>query len=460
MIEKENSMHRRSVWFFVLALGLIASTEVSAQTISLSGKVSNRSGKAISGAIVTLSGQILVDTTDAAGAYSFNGGTAATNPSTVLPNSEKTAFANGIVTLSLTQPAAVGIEIFDIKGNVLERVSEHAAVAGEYRFDMTNRPFAANTLLIRVSIGRHTSTFRYVPMENGKRMITASVTPHSAAREGLAKSLAGVDSLKVAASGYVSAAVAISSYQGTVNITLDSIALAKFSFFVTSLRGLQQLSGGTNGFGGDLRFHHTGQGAGLQGADSICQCLAENSMPGSKVKIWRAFLSVTADANGKQVNAIDRIGQGPWYDRVGRLVGSTIKDLQQTRPNADAAIKNDLPNEDGVPNHQPDPNLAAVDNHQFITGSDSLGRLYSSTSTCQDWTSVAATGSKPRCGLSWPQNMGGMGGRGQSWLSVWDLWGCEAGIDLSNSSGGGKQGVYTIGNGGGYGGFYCFALNP
>jgi hypothetical protein len=459
MIEKENSMHRRSVWVFVLALGLIASAEVSAQTISLSGKVSNQSGKAISGAIVMLSGQQLVDTTDAAGAYSLSGVAAMADPFLVRPSPEKISFANGIVTLNLMQPAAVGIDIFDITGNVLERVSGHAASAGDYRFDMANPLFATNVMLVRVSVGRRTSTFRYVPMKNGTRIAVASAC-YPNGRGGLAMSQAVVDSLKVSASGYASATAAISSYQGVVNITLDSIALAKFSFFVTSLRGLQQLSGGTNGFGGDLRFHHTGQGAGLQGADSICQCLAESSMPGSKVKIWRAFLSVTADANGKQVNAIDRIGQGPWYDRLGRLVGSTIKDLQQTRPNADAAIKNDLPNEDGVPNHQPDPNLAAVDNHQFITGSDSLGRLYSSTSTCQDWTSVAATGSKPRCGLSWPQNMGGMGGRGQSWLSVWDLWGCEAGIDLSNSSGGGKQGVYTIGNGGGYGGFYCFALNP
>jgi hypothetical protein len=54
---------------------------------------------------------------------------------------------------------------------------------------------------------------------------------------------------------------------------------------------------------------------------------------------------------------------------------------------------------------------------------------------------------------------GGMGNM-QSWISVWDLWGCEAGIDLTDADAKGKPGVYTIGNGGGYGGFYCFALNP
>ena len=47
-----------------------------------------------------------------------------------------------------------------------------------------------------------------------------------------------------------------------------------------------------------------------------------------------------------------------------------------------------------------------------------------------------------------------------NWISVWDMSGCEAGIDLDYSTGAGTPGVYTIGNGGGYGGYYCFALNP
>ena len=39
-------------------------------------------------------------------------------------------------------------------------------------------------------------------------------------------------------------------------------------------------------------------------------------MPGAGQKPWRAFLSATAGEDGKQVNAIDRIGDGPWYDRA------------------------------------------------------------------------------------------------------------------------------------------------
>ncbi|MBN1759901.1 MAG: hypothetical protein JW863_16360 [Chitinispirillaceae bacterium] len=106
-----------------------------------------------------------------------------------------------------------------------------------------------------------------------------------------------------------------------------------------------------------------------------------------------------------------------------------------------------------------------------VTGSDSLGKLYTGgggrtgtatgSGTCEDWTSTTA-GSQPRVGLSWPQSTGG-GGRGggmQHWISAMNASGCEAGFDLDESTGPGVRGVYTIGNGGGYGGFYCFAHQP
>jgi len=101
--------------------------------------------------------------------------------------------------------------------------------------------------------------------------------------------------------------------------------LPRFSFFVTSQAGLQRLSGSPNGFGGDLRF---GKADGLTGADEICRQMAEESMPGSSSKVWRAMLSVNKGPAGSPVNAIDRVGGGPWYDRIGRIVAMTKADLQ------------------------------------------------------------------------------------------------------------------------------------
>lgn len=241
----------------------------------------------------------------------------------------------------------------------------------------------------------------------------------------------------------------------------------KFSFFVTSLKALQDLSGNLEGFGGDLRFGETGPGAGLRGADKICAAIAEKSMPGAGQKPWRAFLSAVADEDNQQVNAKDRIGEGPWYDRLGRLLAANKTDLMKERPaGADPAIVNDFPNEDGVPNHQPDPNQGQVDNHDMLTGTNALGMLFSSTATCKDWTANAgdlATEGRPRVGHSWPrfgpQPPGGSDGSSANWMSSLNESGCAPGVNLIEM-GPPIPGEVTVGSGGGYGGFYCFSLVP
>lgn len=239
----------------------------------------------------------------------------------------------------------------------------------------------------------------------------------------------------------------------------------RFSFFVTSLKALQDLSGNANGFGGDLRFGETGAGAGLRGADKICATIAERSLAGAGQKTWRAFLSASSDGNGNQVNAIDRVGNGPWYDRLGRVLAMTKTDLVAVRPvGADPIIQNDFPNEDGVPNHQPDPNQPAVDNHDMLTGTDSNGRLYGAMFTCKDWTANAgdkASEGQPRVGHSWPRTGGGGAGgnSGAHWMNALTESGCAPGVNLIET-GPPMANSNTVGSGGGYGGFYCFALTP
>jgi hypothetical protein len=242
--------------------------------------------------------------------------------------------------------------------------------------------------------------------------------------------------------------------------------LDNFSFFVTSLKAMQELSGSAQGFGGDLRFGEVGQGAGLRGADKICTAIAEKSMPGSGAKQWHAFLSAVAGENGSQVDAIDRIGEGPWYDRLGRVVAANKADLMHDRPSsADATIKNDFPNEDGVPNHAPDPAAGEVDNHDTLTGTNSLGKLYGPSSTCLDWTGGTgnkATEGKPHVGHSWPRfggpMMGGLSNMA-NWMSSLDESGCAPGVNLIEM-GPPNPNSNTVGSGGGYGAIYCFAMTP
>ena len=213
----------------------------------------------------------------------------------------------------------------------------------------------------------------------------------------------------------------------------------KFSFFVTSLAAIRKVSGKQDGFGGDLRF---GEATGLAGADKICATIAESAMAGSGAKGWRAFLSTTT------VNAIDRVGTGPWYDRMGRLVAQNTQGLLSTRPMGDNTIINDLPNENGVPNRA-GTGTGTDDNHDTITATNTSGK-FDGGSTCSDWTS--ATGSDgPRVGHSWPA------GSGMSWIQAHTAPGCEPSVSLMQNGAGSGNG---IGNGGGYGGFYCFALQP
>jgi hypothetical protein len=226
---------------------------------------------------------------------------------------------------------------------------------------------------------------------------------------------------------------------------------AKFSFFVTSLSGMIDLAKNPQGFGGDLKF---GEATGLAGADKICTTLAEKSMPGSGAKGWRAFLSAAkGGANGGPVHARDRIGAGPWYDRLGRLIANDVNSLVSERPTgADSMIRDDLPNERGEPNHT-DTMQGMDDNHDTVTGSNATG-MYDAANgnTCNDWTSTAMSGEKgPMVGHSWPAQSG------KSWIRAHNAPGCAPSVGLVQMGGGSGDG---IGNAGGYGGFYCFALKP
>jgi hypothetical protein len=218
----------------------------------------------------------------------------------------------------------------------------------------------------------------------------------------------------------------------------------RFSFFYTSLDAMKRLSGSPNGFGGNLTFGTT---SGLEGADKICQTIATGEGFGSKT--WKAFLSVVQGPEGTPVHAIDRIGEGPWYDRNGRLIAMNKAGLLAgNRPMGDAQAVSDLADEKGRGRPTSQPN----DTHDVITGTNRQGRVagMNRNNTCQDWTSTTGGGSI-QLGHSWPASSG------QSWVTVHTTRSCAAGVNLvQNGPGPGTH----IGSGGGWGGIYCFALTP
>ena len=117
----------------------------------------------------------------------------------------------------------------------------------------------------------------------------------------------------------------------------------------------------------------SGKGAnlgGLDGADALCQRLAEAA--GSTGKTWRAYLSTAT------VNARDRIGAGPWHNAKGALIAANVADLHSD--------KNGITKETGltetgatVPGRGDEPNQ-----HDILTGTNADGTA--NANTCGDWT--------------------------------------------------------------------------
>jgi hypothetical protein len=264
-----------------------------------------------------------------------------------------------------------------------------------------------------------------------------------------------------------------------------------FSFFVTSYHHIRELSGSDDGFGGDLSF---GGKVGLEGADAICQEMA--SRVGFNNRSWRAYLSTSTQ------NAKDRVGTGPWYDFVGNLVaenvegllvGLTEREQGGGQPGGDplgggggflggmcAGEEDDLDRplggalncgtydelglfHDGTTDQDNDG--TDDDDHDTMTATLADG-TYAGFS-CEDWTSTTATFESTEV-----QGGGQLGGGGglRGGIMMGHSWAAGSGMHWAESHGGhacaagtnfiqdGPGDSATVGGGGGYGGFYCFAL--
>ncbi|KAA2235503.1 hypothetical protein [Salinarimonas soli] len=141
---------------------------------------------------------------------------------------------------------------------------------------------------------------------------------------------------------------------------------ADMSFFVSSAG---------SGKGADL--------GGLEGADRICQTLAEAA--GSKGRTWRAYLS-TQGAGA--VNARDRIGKGPWRNAKGAVIAKDVAELHD----GNNLTKDTALDERGEPvkGRGDQPN-----EHDILTGTQADGTAFAAGEdrTCGNWTKSGADGS-------------------------------------------------------------------
>ena len=422
----------------ILANFLMISTAL-AQNIRISGSVTTFTGTPVANAQIALGAGGLTATSDAQGRFTLQNGTGIGVP---MLNGFSGSIRNGSLNLTLANPATVTLAVFSTMGEQVSSLSRTLG-SGEHALPLNGK----------------NGYFIYRLWADEKEV---AVNPTRLAKPVASPaSFNGV--LKVTAGGFIGHEAILFAPGAGIDTSGLKVVLLKegdlplFSFFVTSLATMRALSGNEKGFGGDLRYGHTGAGAGLRGADKICADAAERGLKGSAAKQWRAFLSVTDAGDGAKKDAIDRIGPGPWYDRLGRVVATNLAGLTSAdRPAGDAVISADLPNELGEPNHSA--GGVTMDNHDVLTGSDKTGKLHANPN-CEDWTTITSTAggggaggfsSGPMAGHSWPASSG------RNWVQAHGVAGCAPSV-VSGQGGFGGNGV---GDGGGYGGIYCFALVP
>ena len=206
----------------IACLFCVLGVELSAQTVALNGKVADAGGKAIGGAIISLKSKKLADTTDAAGAYALNGTATSLRKDGYLPGKGSATFANGMVSVELTRSLRVRVDLLDLRGNLLGTVVEKPLSAGRYRFHAEQASAGAGVSIVRVSLGEETLRFLQAPSQGGSDGAAEARSGGNAAGGALAKSQAVDDVLEASAVGFKSKSVPITSYEGKVDITLES----------------------------------------------------------------------------------------------------------------------------------------------------------------------------------------------------------------------------------------------
>jgi hypothetical protein len=185
----------------------------------------------------------------------------------------------------------------------------------------------------------------------------------------------------------------------------------------------------------------SGKGAdlgGLAGADQRCQNLAQAVGAGNRT--WRAYLSNSAVGGSPAVNAIDRIGRGPWQNAKGVVIATDIENLHGAN---NLTKQTALTEKGGIVNGRGDtPNM-----HDALTGSQTNGLAFPAGNdmTCRNWTSsgegAAMLGHIDRQGLTDDYFA-------KSWNSSHPSRGTGGGCSQDALKGTGGAGL-----------FYCFAVN-
>ncbi len=202
-----------------LIMMMLCALSGNAQTVSISGKVTNASGQPLSGVIVQLMAAQIKDTTKDDGLYSLAG----IGTGSVLPNKESKSlngisFQNNQFFFKAASRHYASVKLFTTDGRCVSTLFTGMLNAGITSMPCRLDNYGKALYLLSVKTGDRTSAYRVFPLASSNYRITELSTTQT---QGLAKTT-GTDWLQAAKPGYASHVERLASTTGVINITMSS----------------------------------------------------------------------------------------------------------------------------------------------------------------------------------------------------------------------------------------------
>ena len=218
-------MKRLSRYFgFLSSLAAVTVFSVSAQTVSITGTVTNGSGQALQGVIVKLVAAQLTDTTDANGAYTFSGQVPVRSPSNRARDVENgIQFQKNTVIFDAPASAMVSVKLYTTLGALVATVYNGSMNRGRTSVPFSLGKYGRNTFFLKVKAQDNTTTYRLVSMGGS---VSISRTSSTAQAQGALEKAEATDWLQAFKPCYASHQEQISAYTGTINFSMAAAGAA------------------------------------------------------------------------------------------------------------------------------------------------------------------------------------------------------------------------------------------
>ena len=189
------------------------------QSVNISGKVSNASGTAISGAVVKIFNTPMACTSKTDGTYLLSGQVGVLRSgNAVLPATYSLNYKNGIFTFNGPANMPASAALYDVRGRLVAKVFSGLLDQGNTKASFCIKNLGHAMLVLRVNVGSEETVSTLISTAADHFSLSGPL----AKREKLSKTLA-VDWLQATKTGYASYLQTIDAYTGVINITMTAL---------------------------------------------------------------------------------------------------------------------------------------------------------------------------------------------------------------------------------------------